>query len=99
MRKVKINNQECQVDDLLEGYTIQRKPSSNIDYFGDNGTDVFIQFKNGSSYIYKNVRSSHIEEMQQVESLGRFVSVLSKNYNYVPVKKALVTLVVASPVQ
>lgn len=93
MNNVKINNQECTIDELIGGFSVHQKPSSNVDFFGDNGTDVFIQFKNGGSYIYKNVSSEHIKQMYDAESIGRFISVLSKNYTYVPVKKVLVKVV------
>lgn len=89
MRKIKINNQECKVDEILEGFSIYQKPSSNVQYFGDNGIDVFVQFKSGS-YIYKGVLKEHIEQMHQAESIGKFISQLGKVYHYVPVQYPLV---------
>lgn len=89
-RKATINNNQYQVDELLEGFTINQKPSSNVMFFGDNGTDVFVQFKSGC-YIYKGVLKEHIEQMHQADSIGRFVSFLGKIYQYEPVQYPLVT--------
>lgn len=99
MRKLKINNQDCTVDAMLDGFTIDQKPSSNVGYFGDNGNDIFIQFKNGGSYLYKSVLKEHIEQMYQAESIGTFISILSKAYTYAPIKQRLVNIAVEPAAQ
>jgi hypothetical protein len=97
MRKIKLQNQEYQVDDLLAEYKIEWKLSSNVEFFGDDGNNIFVQFKNGKSYIYQNVIKEHIEQMHAAESIGKFVGAVAKLYNYVPIDYALVKLV-AQPV-
>lgn len=90
MRKIILDKKEFSYDELLDSFNINAPASSIVEFFGDNGKDVFIQFKRGASYIYKNVSDAHIKEMYAAPSIGRFISVLSKNYTYVPVKRALV---------
>lgn len=93
MRKETINNQPCTVDALLEGYTIEQKPSSNVEYFGDNGQNVFVQFKSGGSYLYLNVIAEDIEAMKQAESIGKFIPTIAKKYQYTKVDHRLVEVV------
>jgi hypothetical protein len=78
MKKLTINNQPVTVVELLKDFEIITKDSSNVDYYGTDGTNVFIQFKNGSSYLYSNVTPADIEAMKQAESIGRFIPVLKK---------------------
>jgi hypothetical protein len=92
MRKIVVNNQPVTVDELLTGYEILCKPSSNVEYYGTNGLNVFIQFKNGSTYIYLNVSDRDIADMRKAESIGKFIPVLSKKYQYTKVEKQLVVL-------
>lgn len=93
MRKIVVNNQPCTVDEILKDYEILSKESSNVDYYGTDGKNVFIQFKNGSSYLYLNVTPVDIEDMKMAESIGRFISVLSKSYQYTKVENRLVVVV------
>jgi hypothetical protein len=74
MEQYSIIVSEYNIDPTLVGYDIKRKPSTNVDYYGTNGKEVFIQFKNGVSYIYENVPKEFIEEMYKAESIGSFVS-------------------------
>lgn len=90
MRKITINKQQCTVDEILNGYIIAQKPSSNVEFHGFDGKNIFIQFKNGASYLYLNVEEKDIEEMKKAESIGRFISVLSKKYTYTKVDHRLV---------
>jgi hypothetical protein len=91
MEQYIINVAEHQVDSLLDGYEIAQKPSSNIDYYGSNGKDtIFIQFKNGVSYLYLNVDKASIDQMQAAESIGKFIGTLSKKYTYTKVDRKLV---------
>lgn len=98
MRKIVVNNQPVTVDDLLAGYEILSKPSSNVEYYGTNGQNVFVQFKNGSTYLYLNVKDQDIAALRKAESIGKFIPVLSKQYQYTKVDKQLV-VVVQEPVQ
>ena len=94
MRILKINDQEHTVDGMLDGFNIHQKPSSNVEYFGDNGNEIFIQFKNGSCYIYKGILKEHIQQMYEADSIGKFISALSKLYPYITIKQRLVNTVI-----
>lgn len=93
MRKIIINDQPCTVDSQLSGYEILSKPSSNVEFYGTDGQNIFIQFKNGSSYLYLNVTKDTINAMYLAESIGKFISFLSKNYTYTKVEGKLVNIV------
>jgi hypothetical protein len=92
MRKITVNNQPVTVDKILKDYEILKMESSNVDYYGTDGNNVFIQFKNGASYLYLNVKPEHIEQMKKAESIGRFIGVLSKQYQYTKIENQLVVL-------
>lgn len=78
MKKILVNNQPCTIDDIIKDYEILCKESSNVDFYGTDGKNVFIQFKNGSSYLYTNVEPADIETMKATESIGKFIPVLRK---------------------
>jgi hypothetical protein len=91
MQQYSIIVSEHIVDDRLQGFDIMQMPSSNVDYYGTNGADtIFIQFKNGTSYLYHNVDKADIEEMQKVESIGKFIGTNLKKYTYTKVSMKLV---------
>lgn len=93
MRKLIVNNQPVTVDDILKDYEIQSKESSNVDFYGTNGENIFIQFKNGASYLYLNVNQIDVEGMKNAESIGRFIGTISKKYQYTKVENRLVVIV------
>lgn len=83
------------VNEKLQGFELMQKPSSNIDYYGTNGKDIFVQFQNGNSYIYENVPKETIEEMKSAESIGSFVfKHLAKKFSF---KKFELKLVNSKP--
>jgi hypothetical protein len=90
MRKLIFGDQNYSIDSLLDSFAVKPVMSSVVEFIGDNGNDIFIQFKSGKSYLYKNISAVHIKEMYATESIGRFISVLSKSYTYVPIEKSLV---------
>jgi hypothetical protein len=91
MEQYKIIVTEHVIDDRLQGFEIMQKPSSNVDYYGTNGIDtVFIQFKNGTSYIYHNVDKADIDEMNKVDSIGKFIGSNLKKYGYTKIDLKLV---------
>lgn len=87
-----INVAEHTVDERLKGFDISKKPSSNVDYYGSNGKDtIFIQFKNGVSYLYHDVTKEDIDAMNQAESIGKFMATLArKKYTYTKVTLEMV---------
>lgn len=65
---------EFEVDKLLEGYKVQQKPSSNVEFFGYNDRNgLFVQFKSGSTYLYENIETEVLQELDQAESVGQFL--------------------------
>ena len=90
MEKYSIIVSEYNIDQRLQGYDIMQKPSSNIDYYGTNGTDIFIQFKSGATYIYHDVQPQDIEEMIKSESIGQFVGARLKKYQFTKIVMKLV---------
>lgn len=78
MKKIVVNNQPVTVDDIIKDYEILTKESNNVDFYGTDGANVFVQFKNGSTYLYTNVVAEDIEAMKAAESIGRFIPVLKK---------------------
>lgn len=90
MLKTIINDQPHNTDPRLAGFEIKQKPSSNIEYYGNNENQIFVQFKNGGAYLYKDVAPDTIKQMHQAESIGRFISVLSKGNIYVKLGNKLV---------
>lgn len=74
MRQTEVNGQVVMVAPAIEDFIVKQKPSSNVEYFGFGPTgDIFIQFKNGSSYIYKNCDPQLVQDMLAAESIGKFV--------------------------
>lgn len=85
-----INGIDYLADDPLKDFTIDKKPSSNVEFFGyklgkpekwpelgrnhQNKNHIFIQFASGSSYIYKFDDTAIIYEMLDTASIGKFVS-------------------------
>lgn len=60
----------------LKGFEIKNKPSSNVAFYGydEHYNRLFIQFKNGNSYIYKDIKPELFAEMDKSESVGKFFS-------------------------
>jgi len=91
MEKYFINPDEYNVDKQLEGFEIANKPSNSIEYYGTNGTDIFIQFMHGVAYIYPSVDKKMVEELHKAENLGLYMSGLSRRYTYQKSARPLVS--------
>lgn len=75
MEKQVINGQQVVLAEQIKDFIVKQQPSSNVDFFGYGPTgDVFVQFKNGLGYIYKDVSNDTIIEMCNAPSIGKFVS-------------------------
>lgn len=76
MKKVTIAGSNYKVNPRLDNFSINQKPSSNIDFFGSNpqSNSVFVQFRNGGTYIYSGVTSDAAIELINAESIGRAVN-------------------------
>ena len=91
MEQYNIIVDEHVIDQTLHGFDIFKKPSSNIEYYGTNGKDVFVQFQSGISYIYENVPQETSEEMQKAESIGSFIfKHLAKKFSFKKFESKLV---------
>lgn len=76
LKSITLNDKILSIAEVLIPFTIQEKPSSNVAYFGTDivSNRLFVQFKNGSSYIYKDVPSNLLEEIHTAESVGKYFS-------------------------
>ncbi|MCX3264787.1 KTSC domain-containing protein [Pedobacter agri] len=76
MKTLIINNQEFTVSEKLEGFTIESKPSSNVAFYGMNSEtkELFVQFKNGSAYIYRGITNEAAIGLINAESVGKYIS-------------------------
>lgn len=48
-----INNTDYRLADDIRDFQIREVDSTNIEYFGHKGDEVFLQFHAGSTYYYK----------------------------------------------
>ncbi|MDP3561706.1 MAG: KTSC domain-containing protein [Legionellaceae bacterium] len=71
---ITLDNQKLEIDPRLAGFSINKKPSSNIDFFGHNpeSDSLFFQFRNGTTYIFKGVPIDILKAAQEHESIGSF---------------------------
>jgi len=75
MNKQVVNGQQVEINPAIDGYVIRQKPSSNVEYFGLGPSgEIFVQFKSGKSYIYKDVQPEIWPDMTEAESIGKFIS-------------------------
>ena len=73
-----INGVDYTISEKLDNFTIHSRPSSNVAFFGishDAGNiEMFIQFKNGSSYFYSGLTEETLVDLSNCDSIGSFVS-------------------------
>lgn len=73
-----INGVQYTIDEKLDNFTIKSKPSSNVAFYGVNhdaaDIQLFVQFKNGSCYIYSGLTQQTLNELNECESIGSFIS-------------------------
>jgi hypothetical protein len=64
------------VDDLLADFDIIEKPSSNVAFVATNiaTRQLYVQFKNGSGYMYSDVDLDLLSFIPAAESIGKFIS-------------------------
>ena len=73
---ITINDRPYQVDSRVREFAIKQKASSNVDFFGTNADEgkIFVQFKNGASYIFEGVDEATLNDVGNAESVGKFIS-------------------------
>ncbi|MCX3266581.1 KTSC domain-containing protein [Pedobacter agri] len=76
MKKVTLLNQSFNVHDRLEQFNVNIAQSSSVSFFGSNPNtgSMFVQFKNGGTYIYSGVTPEVRKEMHTAPSIGSFIS-------------------------
>lgn len=76
MKKITLPSGTYAVDDQLQEFDIIEKPSSNVAFIGiDISTSrMYVQFKNGSGYMYTEVDLDTLSFAPAAESIGKFIS-------------------------
>lgn len=76
MKKIELNGANYALDERIADFVISEKPSSNVAFFGTEPVSkkLFIQFKNGSCYIYSDVDSDTLKQIHESDSVGKFVA-------------------------
>lgn len=84
-----INNNAVSVPEELAGYELYKRESSRVEYIGIHNANktLYIQFKNGSGYIYLNCSEKLLTDAVNAKSIGSFVSkdLIGTNIKYKPV--------------
>ena len=90
-----------QLDERLINFTILKKPSSNVDYFGlDMGNNsMYVQFKSGNgSYIYTDVPDVLLSASNVCASIGKFISsTIIGNYPSTKFDEKLIKVIEPTP--
>src|SRR5260221_3570662 len=73
MQTVKFNEIEYQANDLLDAFELFQKKSSNVAFYGFCGCQLFVQFHNGSCYMYELTHEA-VSDCINAESIGKFIS-------------------------
>lgn len=76
MKKIILQSGTYAVDDILQGFDIIEKPSSNVAFVGTCliTHQMYVQFKNGSGYMYSEVDFDTLSAVPAVDSIGKFIS-------------------------
>jgi len=76
MKTIIIPSGTYAVDDLLAVFEVIEKPSSNVAFVAtDIATrQLYVQFKNGSGYMYSDVDLDTLSFVPAAESIGKFIS-------------------------
>lgn len=87
MNKVTLPSGTYAVDDALQGFDIIEKPSSNVAFVATCmiTNRMYVQFKNGSGYMYSEVDLDTLSAVSAVDSIGKFIS--SKVVKHFPSEK------------
>jgi hypothetical protein len=76
MKKITLPSGSYAVDSILDGFEIIEKPSSNVAFVGTSMLEhkIYVQFKNGSGYMYSEVDYDTLSFIPAAESIGKFIS-------------------------
>lgn len=97
MKTIALQSGTYAVDDILQGFDIIERPSSNVAFVGTImiTNQMYVQFKNGSGYMYSEVDLDTLSFVPVAESIGKFISL--KVIKLFPSKKADKALITALP--
>lgn len=87
MYKITLPSGIYAADDALQGFDIIEKPSSNVAFVATCmiTNKMYVQFKNGSGYMYSEVDLDTLSAVPAVDSIGKFIS--SKVVKHFPSEK------------
>lgn len=94
MNKVTLPSGTYAVDDALQGFDIIEKPSSNVAFVATCmiTLQMYVQFKNGSGYMYSEVDLDTLSAVSAVDSIGKFISSqVVKHFPSEKMEKSLIT--------
>lgn len=76
MKIITLSSGTYAVDPILDGFEIFEKPSSNVAFVGTDmlADKMYVQFKNGSGFMYSEVSADVMSFVPQAESIGKFIS-------------------------
>jgi len=76
MKQITILNRKYLINDHLEDFNVNQPTSNSISFFGSNPKtgSVFIQFRNGGTYIYSGITAEIRKQLLNAQSIGSFVS-------------------------
>jgi len=76
MKTITLPSGTYAVDPILDGFEIIEKPSSNVAFVGTSMLEhkIYVQFKNGSGYMYSEVDYDTLSFVPIAESIGKFIS-------------------------
>lgn len=76
MKTINLQGVNYSVNPRLESFNINSIPSKGINFFGSNPQtgSLFIQFKNGGTYIYSGVPQEVKSGLFNADSIGRYVT-------------------------
>lgn len=93
MRTINLPSGTYAIDPILDGFDIIEKPSSNVAFVVTDiaSRRLYVQFKNGSGYMYSEVDYDILSFIPAAESIGKFIS--SKVVKHFPSEKQEKTLI------
>lgn len=96
MKTITLPSGTYAVDLILNGFDIIEKPSSNVAFVGTSMLDhkIYVQFKNGSGYMYSEVDYDTLSFVPAAESIGKFISSrVVKHFPSEKLEKGLIELI------
>lgn len=76
MKTITLPSGTYAVDPILDGFDIIERPSSNVAFVGTDilAEKMYVQFKNGSGYMYSEVDADIMSAIPAALSIGSFIS-------------------------